>query len=677
MKIKSLQISNVLSFKHYPNIDDAPVIKFDPNLNILIGQNGSGKSTALEVINFIFKKVLFIRFLTNQDLYPRRATLNETDKRSIITVNNQNVYSEFRLDPNWTFENDAQKIKINIELDDIDKKNIRLLKKEEVKIQAIATAYSNSITVLDFNVTNYSFSIEVTLDKNGKVFTTTSTPGDTDPGMLYLINYNYYKALINFHNAEQPGDLLPNLYESFSLISSFRNYNTFIQNVSLQDSLASSQIDNLKIQEYTKSLNTADQSEPAIFNLVRLRIAEKHFELFGSLSNVDAETQANDQKFLLSINKKLKLLDLKVEIKLTEQRTWFYSFEFWDIKRKRPIANINSLSAGQKSIVHLVFEAFGRGDLHGGLVIIDEPEIHLHHQYQDEYMRIITEINKEQKCQYILVTHSESLINSDTIDKVQRFSLDPDNFTLTKSPTIRAPYKTLIKILDNTRAVYAFFASKIIFVEGDTDRYFFKAALQELKPELNQSVAVLYMGGKGNYKNWKRFFEDFGLQVYFIGDFDNVFSNTFSGATLVSKADRVKFEDELKQAKLSSLSTVQKGTLAKLHKAMTSKPDFLKKPDRKAWKPLLDYFIQLVQTDNQEFVLKTKSAYPTIDAQIESKYPEKTYFLKRGAVEAYTGTPHGNIDAMVKFCNTDLSTWLKGGTVEATEIINIVEEIAR
>jgi DNA repair exonuclease SbcCD ATPase subunit len=41
MKIKSLHISNILSFKYFDIITEAPQIVFDPNLNIFIGENGS------------------------------------------------------------------------------------------------------------------------------------------------------------------------------------------------------------------------------------------------------------------------------------------------------------------------------------------------------------------------------------------------------------------------------------------------------------------------------------------------------------------------------------------------------------------------------------------------------------------------------------------------------------
>ena len=44
MRIEYLQISNILSFKYVSDITQAEKVVFDDGLNIIIGENGSGKS---------------------------------------------------------------------------------------------------------------------------------------------------------------------------------------------------------------------------------------------------------------------------------------------------------------------------------------------------------------------------------------------------------------------------------------------------------------------------------------------------------------------------------------------------------------------------------------------------------------------------------------------------------
>jgi predicted ATP-dependent endonuclease of OLD family len=377
LKIKELQISNILSFKFHENILDSAKVIFEDNLNIFIGENGAGKSTALEVINFIFKRVLFTQFNVNQDLYSRRTTINPPDRKNILSPANNSNFSGFRLEPNWNTENKPQIIRLVIILDDIDVANIDNLISNKEKLFTLASLYTNHTSQLD-KVVKSEYTLEITLNKAAGNFTTTISPTN-DAGYAYLVNYNYYKYLIDFHNLENPLDQIPPLFESFMLIGGYRNYYAFNPSVSIQGSSAAQQIQEIRVQEFSKSLNSIEQSEPSIFNLVRLRIAGKHFELFGESSNrEDSEKTANNQAFLININKRLKLVNLEVKIEFTDKQRWAYSFHFYDLKREKPLSDINSLSAGQKAIIHLVFEAYGRGDLKGGLVIIDEPEIHLH-----------------------------------------------------------------------------------------------------------------------------------------------------------------------------------------------------------------------------------------------------------------------------------------------------------
>jgi hypothetical protein len=61
-----------------------------------------------------------------------------------------------------------------------------------------------------------------------------------------------------------------------------------------------------------------------------------------------------------------------------------------------------------------------------------------------------------------------------------------------------------------------------VLVEGDTDRYFFRALLQERYRLLEQEIAILHVGGKRELQKWQSLFSSFGLSVYAVSDFDYI-----------------------------------------------------------------------------------------------------------------------------------------------------------
>jgi len=603
MKIKSLQISNILSFAHVEDIENAPKITFDKNLSILIGQNGSGKSTALEVINFIFRRVLFVPYNRNADLYTKRTTINTDEKRRILSkIDNVQYYRDFRLDRNYDFEDKKQKIRVIVEIDDIDRANIQLLKDNKDKLSPIIGLYSAEQMFADGSTQN-EYQLDIALESGNKTYTVQT---NQDVGYTYLSAYNLYREIIEIYNEDNPDALINNLTESFALIGGYRNYNSYATHVSLGGgNTAQKQIQGIRLSEYSRSANSTENSEPSIFSLVRLKMAGRCFDLMDASAEKkrECEVSANNLDFIKSINEKLKIVNLKVEIKLIDLSQWSFSFSFVDTKRNRVISDINSLSAGQKAITHLVFEAYGRGDLKGGLVIIDEPEIHLHHQFQSEYLRVIEKLNSEQGCQYILVTHSESLINSDTISNVIRLSLDESGYTKVNQPAITTDQKWLVKILDNKRSTHAFFGSKILLVEGDTDRYFFRAVLGEIEEKLKkglvQDITVLDINDKKKDSEWRNLFDAFGLKTFFITDLDYTW----------------KFYPSEAVAKINTAS-------------------------------LTSQFL----TNHTDVITK-----------IESEYPNRTYILKEGDLEIYLSIQK-DLTNVIDFCQNNLKTYLTNGT---------------
>lgn len=616
MKIKSLQISNILTFKHEEDIALAEKISFDKDFNILIGQNGAGKSTVLEVINFVFRRVLFVPYNRNSDLYTQRSAIDVDQKRQILAkINNFQYFREFRLDRNYDFEGNSQKIRVIVEIDDIDKANIEHLQAHRDEITSIIGVYSAEQMFADGAFKN-EYQIDITLDSTNKTYT---VEVEQDSGYVYLTAYNLYKEIIKIYNEEHPERTIDGLAESFALIGGYRNYNSYAPHVSLGGgNTASKQIQSIRTTEYSKSTNAAESGEPSIFGLVRLRMAERCFDLIGTKMDLaQCQTAANDLDFIKQINEKLKIINIKIEVKLVDYSSWNFSFSFVDTKRNRVISNINTLSAGQKAITHLVFEAYGRGDLKGGLVIIDEPEIHLHYQFQSEYLRVIEKLNEEQGCQYVLVTHSEALINSETISSVIRLSLDESGYTKVNQPSITTAQKWLVKILDNKRSTHAFFGGKVLLVEGDSDRYFFRAVLGEiernLKKGLVQDITVLDINDNKKDAEWRSLFDAFGLKTFFITDLDYAW---------------------------------------KFYPAETS-----------------------VKINTQALATQFLTDHPDVMTRIDAEYPNGTFILKEGDLEIYLGIQK-DLSHVINFCQNDLKTYLSNtGSSKVIELNSILSQI--
>lgn len=679
MKIKSLQISNILSFKHFDDICNAPKISFDDNLNIIIGHNGSGKSTALEVINFTLNKALFFDYEFNK----QNIFIPSSYKRTINARYNSWNYSGFRLGKNENSSSNIQTIRLEIEIDEIDKNNLSLVKDKINDFSIILEKYSD-IKIKDLSSTNIdllkSTIIDIVLDAETKQIKTigginiiqndlswiNNLSGLSDDILNYFLSYGLYARVIELNNIINDAKISL-LAPTYTMLSAYRNYGEYNPGINLNsETAADEQIEGINTANKNKSVNSRESSEPSIFNYVRLRLAKEHSNRPTNKSEEWSDQKIKKLHFFKKINSNLKILNLSFNLKLVDRYKNQYSFNFINIKTNKELGDINNLSSGQKSLLHIIFEAYGRDNLKGGVIVIDEPEIHLHDQFQKEYIKIIEDISKTQKCQYILVTHSDSFIYSKTIDKIKRFSLNDYYYTDIFDPSITSAQKNLIKIIDNTRSAYALFAKKVILVEGDTDRYFFKALIDYIHPELSQEIAVLDIGGKSNYNIWKDFFDNFGLKTFYIGDLDNVFDMK------IISTPRESIDETIKQRKLLKNKVQIKNNYNKL----ASDINFLKIPNIKNWNIFINEYKQITKTSNKEIVKEIRKINKTIDIDIESKYVNNVFILKYGSIDEYTGTTHKDqLPQIIEFCAKKLESFVKSNSQKNKEIKKIINTI--
>lgn len=129
------------------------------------------------------------------------------------------------------------------------------------------------------------------------------------------------------------------------------------------------------------------------------------------------------------------------------------------------------------------------------LICIDEPEIHMHPRLQRKLMQ---QLDKNIDCQFLISTHSSSII--DSVD-------DPSIFKISKNKDTNESTITFIDTLGERAKLCEDLGYKasdivqtncIIWVEGPSDRIYIKHWLSAKCPELIEGIhySIMFYGGK-------------------------------------------------------------------------------------------------------------------------------------------------------------------------------------
>lgn len=672
MKIKSIQISNILSFKYFEDLTQCPAINFETSsedFHILIGPNGSGKSNFIEVINHIFKKVFFLGCNFLQYQYIAYLKTGAGKKRFLEPKDREipNILA------NWSTPMETQEIILVLQLNENDYGNLAFLIDKARNVDGYLSSFGvaqvnfESIIGRDepesfkanlrkqevrFHIAradvNSEFTVDFDVQTNEKVFI-----------KEYLRYYEFVQAAIEMHNISDPEDLWKPLTDTFSLISSYRNYNT------VNPSYQASQPDQFQILEdidkddkNTTTL-TSSNEEPAVFKLVKHKFSYLALKISDKVGTDDLNSQIKASQLYISLNSLLnEFVGLDLVIELANKPQWMFSFGLQKQNIKDvPGISFGNLSSGQKGIVHLIFALYCY-DIEHGLFIIDEPELHLHPQLQRKYIEIAQLECQKRDIQFIISTHSPIFVSEKTIFNVQRFYFDDkENTTLVVRPEITENDKFLAKVLNYSNAARVFFVNNAILVEGESDDFFFNYYINSVRKrssgDLNKinDYEIFNIYGKGNYTDWKEFLKKWRINVSFIGDWDNI-----SDFGLVDQNDLISCEQKCNDIFLLKLdiAIAKRGSLdgRTLFGFLLKYLEDQTEQNLVELKALTGYLHKRL-TPYKEIIqcLKEDGKLEAINNNIDANYAERIYILKQGELEDYLGIKVKGLDQIIKFCD--------------------------
>ena len=202
------------------------------------------------------------------------------------------------------------------------------------------------------------------------------------------------------------------------------------------------------------------------------------------------------------------------------------SFDFYktlDLRVKEEGFSISAQEMGegmQNAIVLAILQAFEETQKQGAILLIEEPEMFLHPQMQRSLYKTLCRIGE--KNQVIYTTHSPHFVTVPDYHQIvlARKTAGATKIFLSTLPTNESRREKLIKELDPERNEL-FFATRILIVEGDTEKLALPAYCKTLDIDLDATGAtIIEVGGKRNLMEFASIATSFGIPTGIVYDKD-------------------------------------------------------------------------------------------------------------------------------------------------------------
>jgi len=494
VKLRRVRVENVRSF-----LDPAELL-LDGDISIVIGPNGGGKTNLLDTVTNTLRRHLLTSWL------PYKSPTADIPDRYEFRTND--IFNANLLEKHSQGKQSDQKIEVDLEVTASDIANIAAMR--DIASELVSLTEERRYVGVSLREAETWDVASITV---GQIFTyhivnngLQSVPDP--PAKLYL----RYLALYDVDNYLR--NQLGRAPLSMPMLSMPVNRSTGSFAASL--SLASH-----NESDYKKQVDAAtSRSVGSIVTLAVGRIASR-YRLLLEMDSGNARNDFYAEPKIKSLTSILESLGYKWSLECTDPLTNQY-----DVRLSKQDSSflVSAASSGEKELLTYLFAIYAL-NVRDALIVIDEPELHLHPRWQSMLLGLFEQLAKETGNQFLLATHSPAFVSPASIQYVSRvYSKDQkSNIVRLKSDALPQA-KHLFSIVNSQNNERMFFTDKIVLVEGISDRLFFDAAFHRLGMYEGaiKTCEVIEVGGKGFFTAYENLLKACQVPYAIVADLDYV-----------------------------------------------------------------------------------------------------------------------------------------------------------
>ena len=608
MLVRRVAIENVRSF-----LDRAELL-LDGPITIVIGPNGGGKTNLLDTIVVMLRRYLFA------SMYAAPAPTPEMPNRFEFRAND--VLNNMVLDRHSAGANRQQLVEIEVEVTAKDLENMRAIQADAVRLTELA-----SKKYINFNLTSAAPWQLETISVGARFIYQVINGSVQVDGRDGAASFLQYLQVFEMDGKLREEFELAPLSTPLVYLAVNRSASGFQSNVELAG------YNDFEIKRQSDAASSRHSTQ--IVSLAVGRMAQR-FRLLLEKDKGIAASEFRDDANLKELTKLLSELGYEWSLETINPLKNQYDVR---LKKQGSSFLVGAASSGERELLTYLFAIFAL-NVRDALIIVDEPELHLHPKWQKTLLQLFIRLAQSTGNQFLLATHSPTFVSPESIQYVSRvFSHDQRSHVLRLNTTVLPEARHLLNIVNSQNNERLFFADEVVLVEGLSDRIFLEAVLDRFgRSASSRSILeVISSGGKGFFDAYERLLTACQIRYAIVSDLDYI----EQVGTEKIKALFTIDSREIKLDVVENIKSLDGDTLVEAieHAVETGSWDDAKQ--------IWDYIKSRRRTLRASLDDREKAE---LDRFILTKRSERLYILSKGPLEAYLPTGHASksLDKLIR-----------------------------